>query len=55
MNLIVYQPTDTAAKEMLAKRVSEVHGRAVMQTINDLPQGNELKLKLLDEIKEGFI
>lgn len=54
MNLIVYYPTTVEAKQELARRVSEVHGKAVLQELNDLPQDNELKLRLLDTIKLEF-
>lgn len=55
MKIIVHYPTTAEGKRELARRVSEVHGRAVLQKINDLPLDNGQKLKLLEEIKQEFI
>lgn len=54
MNVIVHYPTQSQGKEELAKRVSEVHARAIVAKLKDLPLDNKSKLKLLVEIQEEF-
>lgn len=54
MNIIVHYPKKTNAKEELARRVAEVHGRAVTEKILSLNWEEEDKLKLIQELRLNF-
>lgn len=54
MEVIVHYPKSQEGKKELAKRVSEMQARAVVNYINNLPFPKEQKLRLLDAaIKEA--
>lgn len=50
MNLIVHYPTSSKSKEELARRVSEIHSRAVVNYISNLPIANQEKLLYFQKI-----